>query len=172
MVFHWIYKPFICNIFSQISKSFFRDWKKWSVPAKALKVKHRTLKCIASPSCLVKLLLAVFWAVFTGFSCFLVTRRICSSVQIKEEPPAHSEERFYLFLALQTVTMVLKTFNNYWTRLNKFRDLPVASRIFAAKHSWKALHMSRPLFVGSYLQVTWWALLPMKRKKSLLRMII
>ena len=29
---------------------------------------------------------------------------------------------------------------------------------FAAKHSWTALRMSKPLFVGSYLQVTWWAL--------------
>ena len=25
-------------------------------------------------------------------------------------------------------------------------------------NSWTALRMSRPLFVGSYLQVTWWAL--------------
>ena len=30
--------------------------------------------------------------------------------------------------------------------------------LFAAKHSWKALRMSTPLFVGSYLQVMWWAL--------------
>ena len=29
--------------------------------------------------------------------------------------------------------------------------------IIAAKHNWTTLHMSRPLFVGSYLQVTWWA---------------
>ena len=36
----------------------------------------------------------------------------------------------------------------------------------------EALHMSRPLFVGSYLQVTWWALGQMKRKKNLLRKII
>ena len=30
--------------------------------------------------------------------------------------------------------------------------------LFAAKHSWTALRMSRLVFVGSYLQVTWWAL--------------
>ena len=36
--------------------------------------------------------------------------RICSSVQNKEEPPAHFEKRFCLFLALQKVTMFLKTF--------------------------------------------------------------
>ena len=28
--------------------------------------------------------------------------------------------------------------------------------LFAAKHSWTTLRMSRPLFVDSYLQVTWW----------------
>ena len=30
--------------------------------------------------------------------------------------------------------------------------------LFAAKHSWMTVSMSRPLFVGSYVQVTWWAL--------------
>ena len=34
-----------------------------------------------------------------------------------------------------------------------------------AKHSWTALRMSRPLFVGSYLQVTWWALGRWKERK-------
>jgi len=29
--------------------------------------------------------------------------------------------------------------------------------INVAKHIEMVLHMSRPLFVGSYLQVTWWA---------------
>ena len=75
----------------------------------------------ASPFCLVELWLAIqFWAVSTGFSCFLVVAsergffyaspRICSSVQNKEEPPAHFKKRFCLFLTLQKVTMVLKTF--------------------------------------------------------------
>ena len=34
MVFHWIYKPFIYKIFSQISTSFAQHWKKWSLQAK------------------------------------------------------------------------------------------------------------------------------------------
>ena len=38
-----------------------------------------------------------------------------------------------------------------WFRLHMSRIL------FAAKHRWTILSMSRPLFVGSYLQVTWWA---------------
>ena len=59
--------------------------------------------------------------------------------------------------------------------LGKWSDLPFHARaiarrrkarfplgmcriLFAAKQSWTALCMSRPLFVGSYLQVTWWAL--------------
>ena len=37
--------------------------------------------------------------------------------------------------------------------------------LFAAKHSWTTLRMSRPLFVGSYLQVTWWAVGQWKAKK-------
>ena len=42
-----------------------------------------------------------------------------------------------------------------------------------AKHSWTKLRMSRPLFVGSYLQLTWWALGQWKgRKKNLIWMIM
>ena len=39
----------------------------------------------------------------------MASSRICSSVQNKEEPPAQFEKRFRLFLALQKVTVVLKT---------------------------------------------------------------
>ena len=37
--------------------------------------------------------------------------------------------------------------------------------LFAAKQSWTTLRMSRPLFVGIYLQVTWWALPNEKEEK-------
>ena len=37
--------------------------------------------------------------------------------------------------------------------------------LFAAKHSWMTLRMSRPLLVGSYLQVTWWAFSQWKGRK-------
>ena len=51
------------------------------------------------------------------------------------------------------------TLKPYFAMLGGKYDYRVLKRIlFAAKHSWTALHMSRPLFVGSYLQVTWWAL--------------
>ena len=36
---------------------------------------------------------------------------------------------------------------------------------FTAKQSWTTLHMSGPLFVGSYMKVTWWALSPWKWRK-------
>ena len=36
---------------------------------------------------------------------------------------------------------------------------------FAAKQSWTTLRMRRPLFVGSYMQVTWWALSQWKWRK-------
>ena len=57
---------------------------------------------VASKSCLVKLLLAIFCAVLTGFFCFLVVAsergflchsRTFSSAQSKEEPPVHFEKR-------------------------------------------------------------------------------
>ena len=45
--------------------------------------------------------------------------------------------------------------------------------LFAAKHGWTTLCINRPLFLGSYLQATWWASFrPMKKKKNLHRMII
>ena len=77
-----------------------------------------TSSVVGSPFCFVELCLAIFWAVFTGFSCFLVVAsergfcvspRICSSVQNKEEPQAYFKQRFCLFLTLQKVTVVLKT---------------------------------------------------------------
>ena len=43
--------------------------------------------------------------------------------------------------------------------------LRMSRLLFAAKHSWTTLRMSRPLFVGSYLQVTWWAVGQWKAKK-------
>ena len=46
-----------------------------------------------------------------------------------------------------------------WFRLCMSRIL------FAAKHSWTTLRMSGPLFVGSYLQVTWWAFSQRKGRK-------
>ena len=76
-----------------------------------------TSSFVASPFCLVELWLAIFWAVFTRFSCFPVvaserrfyaSSRICSSVQNMEEPPTDYKKRFCLLLTLQKVTMVLK----------------------------------------------------------------
>ena len=74
---------------------------------------------IASPFCLVELWLAIFWPCSQDFLVFSLSRpkkvfyvssRICSSLQNKEDPPAHYKKRFCLFLTLQKVTMVLKTF--------------------------------------------------------------
>ena len=73
-----------------------------------------TSSVVASSSCSVELLLDIFWAVFTGFSRFLVvvcersffyaSPRICSSFQNREEPMAYFEKRFCSFLTLQKVT--------------------------------------------------------------------
>ena len=61
---------------------------------------------------------ACFLHLFCFQTCFLVASErsffaspiIYSSVQNKEESPAHFEKRGCLFLALQKETMVLKTF--------------------------------------------------------------
>ena len=41
----------------------------------------------------------------------------------------------------------------------------ISTILFAAKHSWMTLCMSRPLFVGSYLLVMWWVLGQWKGRK-------
>ena len=64
-----------------------------------------TSSVVASPFCLVELWLAIFRAVFTRFSCFLVvasergfyaSSRICSSVQNKEEPPPRYKKNAFV----------------------------------------------------------------------------
>ena len=65
-----------------------------------MKIDLGTSSVVASLSCLVELLLAIFWAVFTGFSRFYASPRICSSFRNMEEPMAHFQKRFCLFLAL------------------------------------------------------------------------
>ena len=41
--------------------------------------------------------------------------------------------------------------------------------LFVAKRSWTALRMSRPLFVGSYLQVTWWVVVVFSKLRCALK---
>ena len=77
-----------------------------------MKIDLGTSSVVAFLSCLVELLLAIFWAVFAGFSRFYASPRICSSFRNREEPMAHFQKRFCLFFALQQVTMALKTLLN------------------------------------------------------------
>ena len=137
-VFHWVYKPFIFKIFFQISKLFAREGKQFtpftSLVAKLKEIKcpsqsteslksrwkvfisssvymtidPGTSSVVATLSCLVEHLHAIFWTVFTGFSSFYASLRICSSFRNREEPLTHFQKRFFLFLALQKLTMVFK----------------------------------------------------------------
>ena len=50
--------------------------------------------------------------------------------------------------------------------LRAWFQLRMSRILFAAKPSWTVLCVSRPLFVGSYLQVTWFALGQWKGGKS------
>ena len=56
-----------------------------------------TSSVVATLSCLVEHLHAIFWTVFTGFSSFYASLRICSSFRNKEEPLTHFQKRFFLF---------------------------------------------------------------------------
>ena len=86
-----------------------------------------TSSVVASPFCSVELCLAIFRAVFTGFSCFLVvasergfvclSKNLLSSVQNKEEPPVHFKKHFCLFLTLQKVTMVENLYYSCFFRI-------------------------------------------------------
>ena len=67
-----------------------------------------TSSVVATLSCLDEHLHAIFWTVFTGFSSFYASLRICSSFRNREEPLTHFQKRFFLFLALQKLTMVFK----------------------------------------------------------------
>ena len=69
-----------------------------------------TSSVVASSFCLVEFLGRVhrtfsLFASERGF--FYPSPRICSSFQNREEPQAYFEKRFFLFLALQKVKMVL-----------------------------------------------------------------
>ena len=58
-----------------------------------------------------------------GKEVFYASPRICSSVQNKDEPPAHFKKRSCSFLTLQKVTMVLKTMILRWHCRKPFLQL-------------------------------------------------
>ena len=73
-----------------------------------------TSSVVASPFCLVELWIAIFWAVFTGFSCFLVVASEGGFMSLRESVVQFKtrknlrltlKKRFCLFLTLQKVTM-------------------------------------------------------------------
>ena len=49
---------------------------------------------------------------------------------------------------------------------HKLTQLRMSSTLFVAKQLCTVVRMSRPLFVGSYLQITWWALGQWRREKK------
>ena len=77
-----------------------------------------------------------------------------------------SPSMFFFDKFIREVCIFTQERRKAWLHLHMSRIL------FAAKHSWTTLLESRPLFVSSYLQVTWWAPGLMKSKKNLHRMII
>ena len=68
----------------------------------------------------------------------------------------HSITEFVFFIGISPGSEAICHFHaRAIARRRKARfPLRMCRILFAAKHSWTALRMSRPLFVGSYLQVT------------------
>ena len=113
---------------------------------------------------------------------------ICLSLrlqQITDLPDTDKSQYFAITELYQSITELVFTMNIFGKQSNlpfsrksnhkkeKARfSLCTSGILVAAKHSWTALRMSRPLFVGSYLQVTWWALGQWKERKNLLQMIL
>ena len=46
---------------------------------------------------------------------------------------------------------------NDWKKEESVVSFTMSRILFAAEHSWTILRMSRPLFLGNYLEVMWWA---------------
>ena len=67
------------------------------------------------------------------------------------------------FVFLMNIFGQMKWFATFMQEQSHLRI--ISTILFAAKHSWVTLSMSRPLFVGSYLLVTWWPFGQWKGKK-------
>ena len=101
--------------------------------------------------------------------------------------PSYTHHDEYLSLETYTSRIIVSSFDHrvcffYWIssgseaichfharaiarRRKAWFPLRICRILFAAKHSWTALCMSRPLFAGSYLQVTCRALSQWKERK-------
>ena len=93
---------------STSTESLTSRWKVFISSSVYMTIDSGTSSVLATLSCLVEHLHAIFWTVFTGFSSFYASLRICSSFRNREEPLTHFQKRFFLFLALQKLTMVFK----------------------------------------------------------------
>ena len=82
---------------SKSTESLTSRWKIFIFSSVYMTIDPGTSSVVASSSCLVELLLAIFWAVFTGFSRFYASPRICSSFRNRKEPMAHFQNAFFCF---------------------------------------------------------------------------
>ena len=82
---------------SKSTESLTSRWKIFIFSSVYMTIDPGTSSVVASLSCLVELLLAIFWAVFTGFSRFYASPRICSSFRNRKEPMAHFQCLAYFY---------------------------------------------------------------------------
>ena len=149
VVLRWIYKPSIFNTFFQISKSFTREvtyfylfvaklkemrcpsestenltsWLKVFISSSVyMTIDPGTSSVVASSSCSVELLLDIFWAVFTGFSRFLVVVCERSFFMPLQEFVVHFKTGKNLWLTLKNAFVRFWLFKRWQTCLVFFRD--------------------------------------------------
>ena len=127
---------------------------------------------MTSPS---RLIVNNYWTMFSKISGFVGGEQINYLPKPKAEA-RHWQITIFCDNRVQYHRSPSLFFNEYLTfchfqaraierrRIVRFH-LHMNSIIFAAKHRWTTLRMSRPLFAGSYFQVTWWALGQWKGRK-------
>ena len=138
----------ISGIFKQLT-IIARGWAKYrdlSVASRSIICRNRRLRQIIDVRDTGK---SLYFAITEFNYCFIIrSPRLFFNEYLREA------KRSALFQA-RTIARRRKA----WFRLCMSRIL------FAAKHSWTTLRTSRPLFVGRYLQITWWAFGQWKERK-------
>ena len=70
----------------------------------------------------------------------------------------HSISKFFLMNIFgKRSDLLFFSRKNDWKKEESVVSFTMSRILFAAEHSWTILRMSRPLFLGNYLEVMWWA---------------
>ena len=127
---------------------------------------------LPGPKIVIALLVSVNYIIksyctgFSEISCFAsgkqITAIICRSRMLKPKQIidllSTDKTRLIFNNSFIIQQLIFFTINIFYKPPFSQKSDRMSRILFAGKHSWTTLRMSRPSFVGSYLQVTWWAL--------------